>query len=1487
MSQYSIRRYITWLTLTPLLIMAIGLETFFLHVYFSDLDHNLLERGQLIARQFASSSEYGVFSNNQSFLQNIAQGVLQQPDVRGVIILDATSNVLIDTGKFFGMPKKNAVRANTPISGYDRLRAEQVGKIMDTVNLQMPVFRSSEGVRVFQSIVPAQVALDQLDDRHAATQIGAVIVEMSSASSEELKSQLFWFTLGSTVMFLILLIALIYLGSRNLISFVRNLSDAMQKIGNGHLETRIPAYAHVTELETLSLGINDMAAKLQQEQAILQQRTVSLTEAQRIAHLGNWEWDIAGNTMQWSDEMYRIFGRTPQEFKPTYEMFLQAVHPQDRQSVDTRVRDALKQQCNYDIEYRILLPGNVLRHIHAQGEVYFAEDRQPLKMLGTAQDITESKQAAEEIKFKNTILQTEQEASLDAILVVDEKGRIISFNQQFITLWQIPPPLVGSKMDAPILEFVVGQVENSTAFIDRVQYLYAHHDDKSRDELRLKDGRIIDRYSAPISGTDGTYYGRVWYFRDITESRLAAQALAESERRFRMILDVAVDGIAIMDAQSHRVVMGNRAYGNMLGYQQDEILRLGFEDLHPKESLAIVQTQFERQLKGELQVARDLPMKRKDDSVFFADISTSLMDYAGRPSMLGIFHDITERKQAEQTLRDEKTFSDALVNGLPDIFYLLDNQGGILRWNKKLPDLMGLSQEQMPGANAFAYVHEEDRSRLVQKFQEAMESGSATSEARLVLTNGIRDYLLTATRIETRHGLNAIGIGVDITERKQMETELQQLNDDLESKVAARTAALEQAKLEAEQANRAKSEFLPTMSHEIRTPMNGVTGMLDVLQQSSLNGSQIDAVNIIRDSGFSLLAIIDDILDFSKIEADKLQLENVPMSVADVVEGACETMNHMALQKKVELTLFTDPVIPAIVMGDPGRLRQILVNLTNNAIKFSGVSQQQGKVSVRVLPARIVPSANGTTASTPTQVTLEFRVTDNGIGMEKETQSRLFKPFTQADSSTTRNFGGTGLGLAISRHLVNIMGGDISVQSEPGTGSVFTVRLSFKRIPEHLDAGQASSRHVAIKPDLQNPNLVAGLSCLVVGREGFADDLAVYLKHAGALVERMADLASVQEWIATRPPGLSIVLIDIATGNPSLLDGLRATARARPESKIRFVAIRRGQRREPRLEDTDLVFMDSNVLARKKLLKAVAIAAGRIEQTDWQDDANPSKVGTAVAGTVKTPPTPLSHEEARRQVRLILVAEDNDINQKVILQQLKLLGQTADIAGNGREALEQWQSGGYGLLLTDLHMPEMDGYELTASIRARERVANKAGMPRIPIVAITANALKGEAEHCREVGMDDYLSKPVQLVNLKVMLEKWLPLADTGSVKVETALPDSSKAITPPVVDVNVLKALVGDDEAIISEFLHDYRLSAATIAAELRTAFTAGDTAAIVAAAHKLKSSSRSVGALALGELCAEMEQAGKDDQSTKLAALLPHFEAEMTAVLKFTSTE
>jgi len=657
----------------------------------------------------------------------------------------------------------------------------------------------------------------------------------------------------------------------------------------------------------------------------------------------------------------------------------------------------------------------------------------------------------------------------------------------------------------------------------------------------------------------------------------------------------------------------------------------------------------------------------------------------------------------------------------------------------------------------------------------------------------------------------------DITDRKRIENELRDKN------------------LALENANRAKDLFLASMSHEIRTPMNGIIGTLDVLQQSSLIGPQLELVNLIRESADSLLGIIDDILDFSKIEAGRLDLERLPISVAQVVEKSCNLVNRLAERKAGTLTVFADPTIPAMVLGDASRLRQILINLINNAIKFSSGCDRPGRVSVRAVMV----------GRQSDRAVVEFRVTDNGIGMDEATLARVFTSFTQADPSTTRRYGGTGLGLVICKQLASLMGGEISVDTKVNTGSTFTVRVPFDLTPDLADTAQSVSE-------------IKGLTCLVIGgHAGLADDLATYLEADAVSVARVRDLGAAREWAREYPPGLAVWVVDAGEELPALAE-LQSALRSRAELDLRvvLVVIGRGRLRIPRAEADGVIMIDGNALNRHTLAKAVAIAAGRAS-AEWE-------APSAHHRTTRDP-TP-SRDEAILQHRLILVAEDNEINQKVIRQQLDLLGYATDVATTGREAFRLWQSGNYALLLTDLHMPEMDGYDLTLQIRVSER-----GRARMPIIALTANALQGESERCLAVGMDDYLSKPAPLGALAAALEKWLRAANSTK-----ALQGSSSA----PVQLSTLEALVGTDPRVIQDLLQAFGVGAGRAATELADACAMQRPKDAAAIAHKLKSSARSVGALRLGELCSAIEVAGTAGDLMGLIGLLPDFEREMAVV-------
>jgi two-component system, sensor histidine kinase and response regulator len=807
-------------------------------------------------------------------------------------------------------------------------------------------------------------------------------------------------------------------------------------------------------------------------------------------------------------------------------------------------------------------------------------------------------------------------------------------------------------------------------------------------------------------------------------------------------------------------------------------------------------------------------------------------------------------------LRTEQlTESERLLRGtldaLADPIAVLDDNGMILVVNRSWRTFAQASERAGEGDN---YLDACDRSgpkgaKTASLVREVIQGVRAevVFEYSHAAANQQRWFQCRITRSHGQEPVRALITHRTITVRKKAEIALKRLSNEMEQRVLARTQQLQLAQQDALQASKAKSQFLATMSHEIRTPLNGVIGMVDVLEQTALDAKQKDMVNLIRLSGLSLLDIIEDILDLSKIEAGHLELSLEPFSIVAVVEQCCSMLDHQASNMGIELRLFTDPALPEVAIGDELRIRQILLNLTNNAIKFTG-EQEAGRVSVRALL--------DDQAEPPWVL---FQVTDNGIGMDAATQADLFTAFKQADASTRRRFGGTGLGLAISHHLVSLMDGEVKVRSEPGRGSSFTVRLPL-----------CHEAPCEVPP----PSPVDGLRCLVVGSpESLADDLYTYLEHANSEVVRVADLAAAQKWQQHAGTGLCVWVVDIERQSREI-EGFELKARLLPGQEVRFVLIERGQRRQPRLASADRVEVDGNVLTRRVLLAAVAFASGR------KTLAALSPTESAQASGARIAP---SRAEALWRGCLILVAEDNSVNQKVLMHQLGLLGYTADIAEDGCEALKLWRSGDYALLLTDLHMPQMDGYQLTAEIRAEET-----GDARLPIVALTANALKGEAQRCLAAGMDDFLSKPARLELLRDKLEKWMPQgtctaqsADTvPAVAVPPATDTKVGGVTSVSLDTSVPTAFVGGDLTILHELLQDFRDYGREKAQELLKAYEAGDAQAVGELAHKLKSSAGAVGAMRLSEFCGWLESAARDDDEQAMAKLIPLFRAEVFAV-------
>ncbi|GAB5375782.1 MAG: hypothetical protein AcusKO_22440 [Acuticoccus sp.] len=674
-----------------------------------------------------------------------------------------------------------------------------------------------------------------------------------------------------------------------------------------------------------------------------------------------------------------------------------------------------------------------------------------------------------------------------------------------------------------------------------------------------------------------------------------------------------------------------------------------------------------------------------------------------------------------------------------------------------------------------------------------------------------------------------------------------------------------QSQREAEDAARAKSTFLANMSHEIRTPMTGVLGMVELLQRTPLSDEQLETLDTINESASALLEIIDDILDFSKIEAGELVIKNVPVDLRTLAESAVELVSNMAERKHLDLGLFVDPELPERVFSDPLRLRQVMLNLLGNAVKFTDVGS-------------VVLTLKRLNSQEPAKVCIA--VTDTGIGVPDEKIADLFVPFRQAETSTSRVHAGTGLGLSISQRLVTAIGGDIWAQSQPGKGSTFQFTIP-------LEAAGGARPDVVDQLDLTGARILIVSPSVVV-----AEMVSALLHERGASVETASTAEAALATLRSDPPDALVVdgrtqSADFAQWCPPLEEA----ADAPRASGLRVCGLLDRSEKESSVE---YLFRPP---ARRRLWYAIGVVLGRLSPDDRLAILPPQlDLERIDAPTI---------EAAGAAGRLILVVEDSAINRKVICKQLDELGYAIEVAEHGARALEMWRQREYGLVLTDCHMPVMDGFELTRTIRNEER----SGARRTPIVALTAGALVGDAGRCLDAGMDAYLAKPVRLDALGETLGRWIapgaevsqqqPISagcagdgERSSDATDTERDRQCRAPAPPsLTDVAVtagtrdrhapsegagvalphrsgidqaaferLLELFSDDGTppltLVEEFLREARSQIDTIERTIGDA----DPAEAQRAAHTLKSTSMMFGASTLSRLCGELEAALRD---------------------------
>jgi len=761
------------------------------------------------------------------------------------------------------------------------------------------------------------------------------------------------------------------------------------------------------------------------------------------------------------------------------------------------------------------------------------------------------------------------------------------------------------------------------------------------------------------------------------------------------------------------------------------------------------------------------------------------------------------RKRAEEAVRDAHEALRILVQASPMAIFAMNADATVAEWNPAAEHLFGWTASEVMG-RPLPMVPEEGREHFQARFakeQRGEECGDI--EVRALRKDGTAvDILLSSAPRRNGKGdiVGTMAVIADISDRKRAEVELRK------------------AKEAAEAATRAKSEFLANMSHEIRTPMNGIIGMTELALDTELSPEQREYLVMVKDSADNLLTLINDILDFSKIEAGKLGLDLIDFNLHDMLGNTMKTLAPRASAKGLELVYRTPPSVPRDLVGDPGRLRQILVNLVGNAIKFT----ERGEVVVRVEAQ----------SQTEEGVELHFAVTDTGIGISREKQQLIFEAFAQADASTTRKYGGTGLGLAITSQLVKMMRGRLWVDSEPGQGSTF-----------HFTA------HFGLAPAPTKPHALRETVCL--------RDMPVLVVDDNATNRRILE-AMLTHWVmqptlaeggrealgymdAARNAGKPYPLVLIDAQMPDM-DGFALAEQIKRDPTLAGATIMMltsaGQRGDAaRCRELGIAVYLIKPIRQSELLEAILLALGR-----------PSREGERPAVLTRH-----SLREAGRKL-CILVAEDNVVNQALVVRLLEKQGHTVEVARNGKEALailENSTCREFNCVLMDVQMPEMDGFEATAVIRQKEEASGL----HLPIIAMTAHAMKGDGERCLAAGMDAYLSKPIDARHLLATIEALFG----NMAKVESP---GEAEILARGIDRDEIIQRFGEDLELLDEVAGLLIKGLPASLVSLRDAIAGGDAVGLERAAHALKGAISQFTCKGPFETASRLERMGREQR-------------------------